>query len=1022
MDRVYNMIFGSRHRAPTQQQQQYCFTIGEINERLQSLCSPVSGPHSQGRRITEKGVREIQTLLKLLDDRRNRFDDAQWAWRPRLYAILHNLQAIEFMDDFIREHITDFNLPFNEQTLPQFIGGKEEGVNLRLAFFAIQDYYLTEVKDIESEKSLHLTLPVSGDTYFISQRPLGQGSFGSVDLVFSRLSTDSFARKRVLRFRGSEQSQKDLIQELRELRRLNHQHLVQIIGSYTDTEYIAYLMKPVASSTLAQFLNTPQALKNHEKDLLRPFYGCLAGAMNYLYAHQIRHRDLTARNILIDSSWKIYISDFGSSYSWEFKPSSKTKHRNVPTSPDYMAPEVAKEEERGTRSDMWSLGIVFLEMTTKLLDHRLVSLRDKIRQNASKEKVQPYPYANMTVIINWMKTLGTTNTDYEHDKEPLGWIRELLHLEHEHRLTPPQLMQYIFESPSLHAFCCLKCIDDFRNQSFAYNLTGPRKDAKEDSERTRQEVEEAFASNPLKMQLGGISHKETASIERWIENSYPLETSAVELPTPDYPESPRNFDDTQDFDPIRADQFLYNIYEHEFYNPTYLSGHRENQPLDTDPFPSFYPTEPVELLGDTAWADDYPNESWVNPKSKAQGKLLQDSNLGFLEVVSNSTDDDDHEAELPFEECSDRSSVHSEEMVPIQVPNGPLHVIYEYEALREVEMMTKELVEKGEIQFDEEEDKSDTEHPWDEASDRSESSDDPQADKHGVINAENPSTDDAETLIGEQPELANEASPSSSMTTETLIASVEVKEIETDNLSASPLEITEASLPTTEEHSENEDKISATPSRDNGVPLLVDKRHVGKADNVQDLPLSNVPPNALPDPTLGPSGNSNKADKKREPGGKKGHALISNTKTKPQKKARSIEKAVYIDGKKPRSDVRLPTLAIPDIVINGVSNAQPEEPRLSKNNLRHIGGGIRPPIVPRKRNALMPIDARKLMENTWEMASSAPTSVLSEESKSKISKFFFMIPNDREIENLLSFYFHKQAAILLRPHARRPRR
>jgi hypothetical protein len=81
------------------------------------------------------------------------------------------------MDDFIRENITDFNLPFNEQTLPQFVGEKE-GKSLRHAFFDMQDYYLTDVKDIESEKSLHLTLAVSGDTYFISERPLGHGSFG----------------------------------------------------------------------------------------------------------------------------------------------------------------------------------------------------------------------------------------------------------------------------------------------------------------------------------------------------------------------------------------------------------------------------------------------------------------------------------------------------------------------------------------------------------------------------------------------------------------------------------------------------------------------------------------------------------------------------------------------------------------------------------------------------------------------------------------------------------------------------
>ncbi|KAI1421146.1 hypothetical protein F5Y12DRAFT_769561 [Xylaria sp. FL1777] len=998
MVRGYSIILGGRYGAPSQrqqQQQQYSLPVDEINARLQILCSPATGLYSQGRTIPEKSVREIQVWLGLLDDRRNRCDEAQWAWRPRLYAILHNIQAIEFMDDFIREHITDFNLPFTEQTLPQFIGEKE-GMNLRLAFFAIQSYYLTDIKNIESEKSLHLTLPNSGDTYFVSQRPLGQGSFGGVDLVFSRLSTDSFARKRVLRSRGSEQSQEFLIQELRELRRLSHQHLVRIIGSYTDTEYIAYLMKPVAPLTLEQFLNTAQPLRTDEKDLLRPFYGCLTGAMNYLYTHRIRHRDLTARNILIDSSWKVHISDFGSCYNWEFKPSSKTKHRNVPTSPDYMAPEVAREDERGTRSDMWSLGIVFLEMTTKLLGHRLVVLRNKIRHNAEKEKVQPYAYANMTVIVNWMKTLGTTNTDYEHDKEPLGWVRELLHLGHEHRPTPPQLMRYVHESPSFHAFCCLECVDDFQNEAFTYGLTGPRTDAREDSQRTRQEVEEVFSSNALGMQTGAISHEGNSSIEKWIENTYQLGPPAVELPTVTYPEASRDFDDTQDFDSIRADQFLYNIYEHEFYNPTYSMNYPNNQIPNIGLFPSINPTEPVELPGDTVWPKDNQGGSEVNPEAEAEKRVnhLEDSELGFLEYVSNSTGDEE-KAGLPFEEYSDHSSVQSEEGLQIEISNDPLKAMFhEDEDTKETEEVCKELGEGSEIQFDEEVDVSDTENPWDEASDRSESSHDSQADSQEKMDVKYSSTNsidnmdaqDAETLVEEQSQPATPTYPSPSTTTVTLIPKTETREVKIED-------------------------VSATIPRNDQAPLATIAKQKGKAEDVQGVQLINTSSNLSLDQTVSMPSNVNKANRERKEGGKKKSAVNSHTNTKSKKKARIVGKSMHIEEKRPKKDDHTPALAIPKIVIDGVkSDVQQEEPRLSKNNLRSVDKDTRTPIVPRRRDALMPIDARKLMDNTWEMASSAPTSVMSEDTKSKISSFFFMMPTDKEIDTLLSFYCQKGSA------------
>ncbi|KAI0445151.1 hypothetical protein F4803DRAFT_205021 [Xylaria telfairii] len=927
MDLLHNAWSTIRNREPSRQEpQRYHFTIDEINERFNTLCIPPTQPLSRGSRISQKVIREIQALLRLLDNRRNRYDDAQWTLIPRIYAILHSIRAVELMDDFIRENYTDFHLPFNEQTLPPFISQKEGSLNLRQAFFEIQDYYLTDVKDIESKESIHLTLPDSGDAYFISERPLGHGSYGGVDLVFSRLSTAMFARKRVLRVRGSEQSQKYLVQELRELKELKHRHLVQIIGSYTDPQYIAYLMTPVADRTLEHFLNTSQPLKSSDKDVLRPFYGCLAGAMNYLYAHHIRHRDLTARNILIGPACRVYICDFGSSYNWKSRPSSKTKHRNVPTSPDYMAPEVAKGDERGTKSDMWSLGIVFLEMTTKLLDHRLSDLRTRIRHNASKYKFQPYAYANIDVVIAWMKALGNTNTDYEHDREPLSWISDLLQVRHEDRPTPPQLVRYMLESHSLHAFSCLDCANDIQSEASAYGLTEATTDAKVDSQRTRQEVEEVFASNSFRMDSGGMSQERTTSIEKWIENSEPIDPPAVRVPPTTLSHNPRDFDEDQKFGSIPTDQFLYSTYEYEFYSPTHATGYPDQTSSNT---------EPVELLGDIAWPEDQPDSSPVKPKFEKQEKIFRDTDLGFLEYVSNSSCDG--EPALPFEECSDRSSIQSEEISSIQILRNPLDTPFsEHEPDGELKGKFIELDESSKLLFDEEEDKSDCENPWDEVSDRSESVDDSQRNTQDSIGMP--------TLADFKHELdacESKKSPKG--------------EQEQENLNPVPPD-TATGLPMP--NKENEltiDSVDTTLLRDNQDPSRKSQSNTGKAKKVKHI-----------------------KDKQR---------MRNN---------------------------RRPAPIIPKIVIEPVYNAKREEPLSFKGSLPSINKSKRLPIIPRKRDTLLPVDVGKLMDNTWEMASSAPTSIMSEESKSKISRFFFMIPNDEEVEKLLSFYCQKGSASAVR--------
>ena len=151
--------------------------IEEINAGLRRLFVPSDQTLSSGYRISQKNVRSIQEYLQVLDSRSDRVEEQRWKLRPRLYAILLNIDATDLMSMFISENLTDFNLPFNEHTLPQFIG-EREGKNLRHAFFAIQGYCLTDTKSIESKESEHCTLTESGDTYFIPERPLGQGSFG----------------------------------------------------------------------------------------------------------------------------------------------------------------------------------------------------------------------------------------------------------------------------------------------------------------------------------------------------------------------------------------------------------------------------------------------------------------------------------------------------------------------------------------------------------------------------------------------------------------------------------------------------------------------------------------------------------------------------------------------------------------------------------------------------------------------------------------------------------------------------
>lgn len=160
------------------------------NHQLGRLCSlkiPEGEAHNQ--RTAQKTIQDIQTYLKALDEKAGRHGNLGWARRPRIYAILRNIDATGLMDEFIAAGMTDFHLPLNTRTLPACLSSDGER-DLRDAFNTAQHTYLTKARCIEEDdNSSHWLLPphTSGDDYFHPVRRLGQGGFGY--LLMSRLTS-----------------------------------------------------------------------------------------------------------------------------------------------------------------------------------------------------------------------------------------------------------------------------------------------------------------------------------------------------------------------------------------------------------------------------------------------------------------------------------------------------------------------------------------------------------------------------------------------------------------------------------------------------------------------------------------------------------------------------------------------------------------------------------------------------------------------------------------------------------------
>ena len=273
----------------------------------------------------------------------NRFHE--WGKRPRTLVILHIIGCPEAIDGFVNEGLSDIALPYSEENLPRVIRGSK-----RAHFIAHQNKVLSEQAiDLERPGGAHCNIDGNADVHFHLHRDLGSGGLGTVDHVFSRLSLQSFARKRIPRGRSFKKDQVAIQMfenELTTFKALSHRHLVRLIGSYTDRKFVGLIMTPVADMDLHTYLLASRHEIPDQIIRLRRFFGCLATAVEYLHQQRIRHKDIKPQNILVKGG-RVLLTDFGTSRSWADDSRGTTIGTNRQAfTKAYCAPEVAMHEVR----------------------------------------------------------------------------------------------------------------------------------------------------------------------------------------------------------------------------------------------------------------------------------------------------------------------------------------------------------------------------------------------------------------------------------------------------------------------------------------------------------------------------------------------------------------------------------------------------------------------------------------------------------------------------------------------------
>ncbi|OIW19138.1 hypothetical protein TanjilG_03628 [Lupinus angustifolius] len=191
---------------------------------------------------------------------------------------------------------------------------------------------------------------------------LGEGGFGPV--YKGRLNDGrEIAVKKLSQ--TSNQGKKEFKNEAKLLARVQHRNVVNLLGYCVHGKENILVYEYVPHESLDKLLFKSE--RKEELDWKRR-YGIITGmAKGLLYLHEdshdcIIHRDIKASNILLDDKWSPKIADFGMARL--FPEDQSQVNTRVAGTNGYMAPEYVMHGNLSVKADVFSYGVVVLELIT----------------------------------------------------------------------------------------------------------------------------------------------------------------------------------------------------------------------------------------------------------------------------------------------------------------------------------------------------------------------------------------------------------------------------------------------------------------------------------------------------------------------------------------------------------------------------------------------------------------------------------------------------------------------------------
>ncbi|XP_068031595.1 serine/threonine-protein kinase PAK 3-like [Anomalospiza imberbis] len=217
---------------------------------------------------------------------------------------------------------------------------------------------------------------------YLEVEQIGQGAFGTVSKGLDRATGGEVAIKK-MSLRG--QNRERAVNELLLLKNKKNPNIVSSLDSFLVDGDLWLVVEYMDGGTLQDVVRQTRMAEGEMAAVSRE---CLQG-LHFLHSNRVIHRDLKSSNILLGMDGSVKLADFG--LSAQLSPEQDQRSSMVGTA-HWMAPEVVTSSPYGPKVDIWSFGIVTIEMVEgepPYFRETRAMARALIRQNGTPQLQEP---------------------------------------------------------------------------------------------------------------------------------------------------------------------------------------------------------------------------------------------------------------------------------------------------------------------------------------------------------------------------------------------------------------------------------------------------------------------------------------------------------------------------------------------------------------------------------------------------------------------------------------------------------